>query len=81
MRLTSDWGKYHKNDLTYTPDTLGIQTKKKGLRLLSSPEKKPGNVLLSQSQSSSTIAAEALHFRVRYGNGCFLLAMITGKIR
>lgn len=28
----------------------------------------------------STIAAEALHFRVRDGNGCFLLAMITGKI-
>jgi hypothetical protein len=27
----------------------------------------------------STIAAEALHFRVRDGNGCFLLAMITGK--
>ena len=45
------------------------------------PEKKPGNVLLSHGQSRSTIAAEALHFRVRYGNGCFLLAMITGKIR
>ena len=27
----------------------------------------------------STIAAEALHFRVRYGNGCYLLAMVTGK--
>ena len=29
----------------------------------------------------STIAAKALHFRVRNGNGCYLLAMITGKIR
>jgi hypothetical protein len=27
----------------------------------------------------STIAAEALHFRVRNGNGCYLLAMVTGK--
>ena len=27
----------------------------------------------------STLAAEALHFRVRNGNGCYLLAMVTGK--
>ena len=27
----------------------------------------------------STIAAKALNFRVRYGNGCYLLAMVTGK--
>ena len=27
----------------------------------------------------STIAAKALNFRVRNGNGCYLLAMVTGK--
>ncbi len=27
----------------------------------------------------TTIAAEALNFRVRDGNGCYLLAMVTGK--
>jgi hypothetical protein len=27
----------------------------------------------------STLDAEALHCRVRNGNGCYLLAMITGK--
>jgi hypothetical protein len=63
------------------PHQGAIRAKKEGLRLLASPEIKPGNVLLSHSQSHSTIAAEALHFRVRYGNGCFFLALITGKIK
>ena len=56
------------------------QLKKRGLVIAHKPsEIKPGNALLSHSQSYSTIAAEALHFRVRYGNGCFFLALITGK--
>ena len=29
--------------------------------------------------SRSTLADEALHFRVRDGNGCFVLSMTTGK--
>ena len=36
-------------------------------------------MLLSHGQRRSTIAAEALHFRVRDGNGCYILAMVTGK--
>ena len=30
-------------------------------------------------ESRSTLADEALHFRVRDGNGCFVLSMATGK--
>ena len=41
---------------------------------------KTGCVLLSRGQPPSTIAAETLHFCVRYGNRCFLLAITTGKI-
>jgi hypothetical protein len=39
----------------------------------------PGNVLLFRGLTHSTIAAEKLNGRVRNGNGCFLLAMVTGK--
>ena len=39
----------------------------------------PGNVLLFRGLTHSTIAAEELNGRVRKGNGCFLLAMVTGK--
>lgn len=41
---------------------------------------KPGNVLLSRDLHLSTIAAEGLNGRVRNGNGCFPLAMVTGKM-
>lgn len=30
-------------------------------------------------ESRSTLADEALHFRVRDGNGCYVLSMATGK--
>ena len=42
---------------------------------------KTGYVLLSQGLPPSTIAAEALHFCVRYGNRCFLLAMAAEKFK
>ena len=41
--------------------------------------KNPGNVLLSHGLHRSTIAAEGLNFRVRNGNGCDPLAMVTEK--
>ena len=31
------------------------------------------------SEPGSTLADEALHFRVRNGNGCYILSMATGK--
>ena len=37
----------------------------------------PGNVLLSQRGTLTTIGAEKLNFRVRDGNGCDLLAIAT----
>ncbi len=40
----------------------------------------PGNVLLFRGLTHSTIAAEKLNGRVRNGNGCVLLAMVTGKL-
>ena len=56
-----------------------VVKKKKTRRFPCGFEKNPGNVLLSHDYCHSTIAAEALHFRVRYGNGCYRLAMATGK--
>ena len=42
--------------------------------------KKSGNELLSHlTNEGSTIAAEGLNGRVRNGNGCVPLAMVTGK--
>lgn len=41
--------------------------------------KSPATCYSPTTECRSTIAAEALNFRVRYGNGCYLLAMITGK--
>jgi hypothetical protein len=41
--------------------------------------KKPATCYSPTDEHRSTIAAEALHFRVRDGNGCFRLAMVTGK--
>ena len=41
------------------------------------PIKNPGNVLLSHGLHRSTIAAEGLNFRVRNGNGCCPLTIIT----
>ena len=38
-----------------------------------------GSVLLSHTLMCSIIAAEALHDRVRDGNGCYLLAMTTSQ--
>ena len=38
---------------------------------------KPGNVLLSHVLRQSTIGAERLDFRVRYGIGYYTLAIIT----
>ena len=40
---------------------------------------KTGNVLLSRTIGCSIIAAEALNRRVRDGNGCFSLAVVTGQ--
>ncbi len=37
----------------------------------------PGNVLLLQGLTPTTIDAEELNFRVRYGNGCDLFAIVT----
>ena len=37
----------------------------------------PGNVLLLQGKPPTTIGAEELNFRVRYGNGCDLFAIAT----
>src|SRR5690606_27765882 len=37
----------------------------------------PGNVLLSQGRTLTTIGAEELNFRVRDGNGCDLFAIAT----
>ena len=42
-------------------------------------EKIPATCYSPTTYRRSTIAAEALHFRVRYGNGCYRLAMATGK--
>ena len=39
--------------------------------------KRAGDVLLSHALLRSIIAAEALHRRVRNGNGCYRLAMVT----
>ena len=40
----------------------------------------PGNVLLSHNTyDCSTIGDEELNDRVRNGNGCGLLSMVTGK--
>ena len=38
---------------------------------------KTGNVLLLQGLTPTTIGAEELNFRVRYGNGCDLFAIAT----
>ena len=55
--------------------------KKKPLDMceMSSGKKIPGTVLLSHTLMCSTIAAEALNYRVREGNVCFCLAISTGK--
>ena len=41
--------------------------------------KNSGTVLLSHTPMCSTIAAEALNYRVREGNVCFFFAMGTGN--
>ena len=40
----------------------------------------PGDVLLLQGKSPTTIGAEELNFRVRDGNGCDLFAIGTRLI-
>jgi hypothetical protein len=42
-------------------------------------KKSPAACYSPTGEPRSTLAAEALHFRVRNGNGCYLLAMTTGK--
>jgi hypothetical protein len=42
-------------------------------------KKSPATSYSPTADCRSTIAAEALHFRVRNGNGCYRLAMVTGK--
>ncbi len=39
-----------------------------------------GGVLLSQGETPTTIGAEELNFRVRYGNGCDLFAIATKQV-
>ena len=43
--------------------------------------KRTGSELLSRTLECSIIAAEALHDRVRDGNGCYVLAMATSPKR
>ena len=43
--------------------------------------KRTGNELLSRTLECSIIAAEALHRRVRDGNGCYVLAKVTSPKR
>ena len=46
-----------------------------GIKLL----KNPAACYSPTSEPGSTLADEALHFRVRNGNGCYILSMATGK--
>ena len=41
--------------------------------------KVPATCYSPTGEPRSTLADEALHFRVRDGNGCFVLSMATGK--
>ena len=41
--------------------------------------KNPAACYSPTSEPGSTLADEALHFRVRNGNGCYILSMATGK--
>ena len=52
---------------------------KKGALISKGSKKGTGDELLSRPLIVSTIAAEALHFCVRNGNRCFILAIVTGK--
>ena len=49
--------------------------KRKGGKRKEQKKKKPGDDLISRK--SSTIGAEELNCRVRYGNGCVLFAIVT----
>ena len=59
----------------------GVRTKKKGAERLLGPlwGKVPATCYSPTGEPRSTLADEALHFRVRDGNGCFVLSMATGK--
>lgn len=79
---------YYRETTLYRTSTIGSATKyafplqKKAVPIRARPCKKiPATCYSPAADRHSTIAAEALHFRVRNGNGCYLLAMITGKKR
>ena len=63
------------------PAVRGPGHNKKGLnrQVQAHANQIPATCYSPTTDCRSTIAAEALHFRVRDGNGCYLLAMITGK--
>ena len=54
------------------------KAQKKSLTLRSG-SKAPATCYSPTGNSRSTLADEALHFRVRNGNGCYLLSMATGE--
>ena len=75
-------GAFRKSGNPATPNHPDARAKKKPPRYFyrgGGLKKNPGNELLSHNFRRSTIAAEDLHCRVREGNGCYLLAMVTGK--
>ncbi len=56
------------------------EPKKSGASKFDAPLRDPGRVLLSRAaKGHSTIGAEGLNCRVRDGNGCYTLAVATGK--
>ena len=59
----------------------GKGKKRKGAERMLGPlgGKVPATCYSPTGEPRSTLADEALHFRVRDGNGCFILSMATGK--
>ena len=71
------WSRSVPSDVFFASVTPGalprkpLRAKKEPAGYPTGSKKNPGSVLLSHDYCHSTIAAEALHFRVRDGNGCF----------
>ena len=62
------------------PKGEGLMTTEEGGAFMLRPQRFPGRVLLSRGAiGHSTIGAEGLNCRVRDGNGCYTLAVATGK--
>lgn len=56
-----------------------LRAKRKGVSLSTDPLEVPATCYSPTGEPRSTLADEALHFRVRDGNGCCVLSMATGK--